>query len=58
MIVKSPLYSSERLALFQLDVGHCLLTSAYCFMYVFVFYFVVVAWHDCAQNLEPTFVLG
>lgn len=58
MIVKSLMYFSERLALFQVDVGHCLLTSAYCFMYLFAFYFIVVAWHGCAQNLEPTSVLG
>ena len=53
MIEKTLMYSIQSLALFQVDVGHRLLTSAHSFIYLFAFHLIFVAWRGCAQNLEP-----
>lgn len=58
MIVKTRIYSTKQLAVFQVSVGHCLLTSAHYFIYLFAFHFIFVAWNGCAQFLEPKSVLG
>ena len=58
MIVKSLMDSRERLALIQVDAVCCLLTSAHCFICLFAFDLIVVAWHACTQSLEPQSGLG
>jgi hypothetical protein len=58
MIAETPRYSKERLAVFQVGGGHCLLTVIHSFTDLFPWHLTSVVWPGCVQNLEPRAVLG